>query len=111
MRDIAHLLIFDGFFVVIVRRRNDETRALKSTALFSRMRRAPTSAKELFGDVYADGPSRVRPSSSLSSSTVRSFGPFTAWDADELGKMLDIRVIDNVLLEDVNAALVALALD
>jgi uncharacterized protein (TIGR02466 family) len=75
------------------------------------MRRAPTSAKELFGDVYADGPSRVRPSSSLSSSTVRSFGPFTAWDADELGKMLDIRVIDNVLLEDVNAALVALALD
>jgi hypothetical protein len=75
------------------------------------MRRAPTSAKELFGDVYADGPSRVRPSSSLSSSTVRSFGPFTAWDADELGKTLDIRVIDNVLLEDVNAALVALALD
>jgi uncharacterized protein (TIGR02466 family) len=77
-------------------------------------RKAPTNATELFGDAYADGPSRATPSSSSSSSsssTIRSFGPFTAWDADELGKTIDIHIIDDALAADVNAALVALALD
>lgn len=78
---------------------------------------APTNARELFGDVYVDGPIRVDATTTTTTRfddddevetkrrqwtthTRYTFGPFTNWDCEELGKTLAVHVFDGILTVD-----------
>jgi len=80
---------------------------------------APTTARELFGDVYVNGPIRVDATTTTRldddddvvvetkhrrhqwrKHTRYVYGPFTNWDCEELGKTLAVHVFDGILNVD-----------